>query len=305
LGTWTQTVENDAPTGSGFRKSLKTLCTTADASPAAGDLMFIRQKLEGQNLQSIKKGTSSASQISLTFWVKSNVTGTYVFELYDVDNARHICRTYTINSSATWEKKTIVLPSDTSGAFDNDNNESLNVNFWLGAGSTYTSGSLSTSWGSFANANRAVGQTNVAAATNNYWQITGVQLEANPVATDFEFRPIGVELQLCQRYYQVYGLKNQTGLVNMVQYSSTEIYGAFFLPVPMRAAPTADITNATNAFTKYANSAATNFSTFSVIAAGTTPEIVEMAATVSGTAGHACWIRANAATTKLGFTAEL
>jgi hypothetical protein len=202
LGTWTQSVENDAPTGSGFRKSLKMLCTTADASPAAPDVVRIDQLLEGQNLQQFAKGTSSAKQFSLSFWVKSNVTGTYIAELSDTDNTRQVSASYTISASATWEKKTITFPADTTGAFDNDNAESLQVRWWLGAGTDFTSGTLNTSWASSTNANRAVGQTNLASATNNYWQITGVQLEAGAVATPFEFEDYGVTLAKCQRYYE-------------------------------------------------------------------------------------------------------
>jgi hypothetical protein len=202
FGTWTQSVENDAPTGSGFRKSLKMLCTTAAASPAAGANLTPQYRLEGQNLQQFLKGTQSAQQFSLSFWVKSNVTGTYIVELDDQDNSRSVSASYTVNASATWEKKIIVLPADTTGAFDNDNAYSLGVNFWLGAGSNFMSGTLATSWQARTTANRVVGQVNLAAATNNYWQITGVQLEANPTASTFEHRPIGVELALCQRYYE-------------------------------------------------------------------------------------------------------
>jgi hypothetical protein len=202
LGTWTQSVENDAPTGSGFRKSLKMLCTTADASPAAGDYNLLVQRFEGQNLQQIAKGTSSAKQLTLSFWVKSNTTGTYILELWDADNTRNISKSYTISASATWEFKTLTFTSDITGVLDNDNARSLDVNFWLGAGSTFSSGTLNTSWNSNTNANRAVGQTNVAAATNNYWQVTGVQLEVGPAPTPFEFKPYSVDLDLCERYYQ-------------------------------------------------------------------------------------------------------
>jgi hypothetical protein len=202
LGTWTNSVENDAPTGSGFRKSFKNLCTTADASPSASDECFVSQKIEGQNLQQVLKGTSSAKELTLSFWVKSNVTGTYIAELYDNDNTRSVSKSYTISASATWEKKTITFPADTTGAFDNDNALSLYVNFWQGAGSNLTSGTLATSWGSVTTANRAVGQTNLAAATNNYWQVTGVQLEVGPAPTPFEFLPVQTEFALCQRYYQ-------------------------------------------------------------------------------------------------------
>lgn len=202
LGTWTQSVENDAPTGSGLRKSLKMLCTTADASPASTDLVRVDQYLEGQDLQRIAKGTASAQQLTLSFWVKTNVTGTYIVELVDVDNTRNVSASYTVAASATWERKTITFPADTTGAFDNDNALSLRVCFGLGAGPDLTGGTLQTTWATPTNANRYVGQTNLASATNNYWQVTGVQLETGVAATPFEFKSYGQELRECQRYYE-------------------------------------------------------------------------------------------------------
>ncbi len=203
MGTWTMTTENDAPTGSGFRKSAKVLCTTADASPAAGDYIQLYQVIEGQNLQSIRKGTASAQQLTLSFWVKSNVTGTYIIEFVDTDNTRSISKSYTISSSATWEYKTVTVPADTTGVLDNDNNGSFALYWWLGAGTTWTSGTLaSTTWVSPTSANRAVGQTNLASATNNYWQITGVQLEVGDTATPFEFKPFAEDLRQCRRYFE-------------------------------------------------------------------------------------------------------
>jgi hypothetical protein len=202
MGTWTQSLEADAPTGSGFRNSLKMLCTTADASPAADDQVRVEHLIEGQNLQQFLKGTSSAKPFALSFWVKSNVTGTYIVNLIDVPNSRSVSASYTISASATWEKKTITLPADTTGAFANDNAQNLQVRFFLGAGSNRTSGTLNTTWQTAVNANLAVGQTNLAAATNNYWQVTGVQLEAGSVATPFEFEDYGTTLQKCLRYYE-------------------------------------------------------------------------------------------------------
>ena len=201
-GTWTQSIENGAPTGSGFRKSLKMLCTTANASLSAGSLLQVRQQIEGQNLQQIKKGTAAAEQLTLSFWVKSNVTGTYIVSPYDNDNSRVVSKSYTINASGVWEYKTITFPADTTGAFDNDNNGSLFVRFMLAAGTTYTSGTLQTTWASDTAANVAPGQTNLASATNNYWQITGVQLEVGDTATPFEFKPFGEELKECERYFE-------------------------------------------------------------------------------------------------------
>lgn len=237
IGTWTQTVENDAPTGSGFRKSLKMLCTTANASLGAGAEGQIWQKFEGQNLQSIKKGTASAEQVTLSFWVKSNVTGTRIVELYDGDNTRQCSKSYTVDASGTWEKKVITFPADTTGAFDNDNALSLYCLFWLAAGTNFTSGTLGTTWSSATSANRAVGQVNTAAATNNYWQITGVQMEIGPVATAYEFRPYEIELVQCQRYYHVVG----TGDLHGSFYGGSAAMLFTHLPVTMRTAPTATI----------------------------------------------------------------
>jgi phage gp37-like protein len=225
LGTWTQSVEADAPTGSGFRNSLKMLCTTADASPAAADGLRIDQMFEGQNVQQFLKGTSSAKQFSVSFWVKSNVTGTYIVWLFDEDNTRHVAASYSVSASATWEKKTITFPADTTGAFNNDNARSLYLSFWLGAGSNFTSGTLATTWASYTAANAAVGQTNLAAATSNYWQITGVQLEAGAVATPFEFEQISDTLEKCQRYYET-SYFFEGGIFPVTDQSSVSVFDA-------------------------------------------------------------------------------
>jgi hypothetical protein len=235
MGTWTDTIENDAPTGSGFRKSWKTLCTTADAAPAAGDVILFQQQLEGQDVQRIRKGTSSAQQLTLSFWVKSNVTGTYVANLLDNDNSRSVSAQYTISASGTWEKKTITFPADTTGALDNDNAASLRPIWFLGAGTNFTSGTLNTTWASTTDANRAVGQTNLAAATNNFWQITGVQLEVGDTATEFEFKSYGQDLAECQRYYFRI---NVGSFGNGYNQGTTVTYGHFDFPQEMRAVPT-------------------------------------------------------------------
>ena len=245
LGTWTNSVESDGPSGSGLRKSSKVLVTTADAAPAASDLAIFAQPIEGQDLQRIAKGTASAQQLTLSFWVKSNVTGTYVVELEDYDNSRSVSGSYSVSASATWERKTITFPADVTGAFDNDNAASFSANFWLASGSNYTSGTLATSWGATTAANRAVGQTNLAAATNNYWQITGVQLEVGPAATPFEFKSFGQELRECQRYYQ-------TNLPAFgVTSSTTQFTTIISGPSEMRAGPGVSIFAGTNAVADY------------------------------------------------------
>lgn len=234
-GIYTQSVENDAPTGSGFSKSLKMLVTTANTTLSAGEIALMVQYFEGQNLQHFVKGTSNAKKFAIQFWVKSNVTGTYTCTLRDEDNIRSVSFLYTINASDTWEKKTAIIPADTIGAFDNDNAGSMRLSFCLMAGSDFTSGTLSTTWASTISANLHVGQTDLSAATNNYWQITGVQLEPE-VVTPFEFEPYETTLRKCQRYYQVIGAANATQLAAAACHSSTTARGTILF-TPMRVTP--------------------------------------------------------------------
>jgi hypothetical protein len=190
LGTWTQSQSTDTPTGQGFANSFKLDCTTADATPSASDYIIFQQRFEGQNLQYLKKGTADAVSLTASFWVKSNKTGTYIAELFDSTNSRQISKSYTVDVTDTWEKKTITYEGDTTGALNNGNAESLALNLWLGAGTTYSSGTLNTTWNTNVNANRAVGQVNLADDTANEWYVTGVQLEAGTTASDFEFLPV-------------------------------------------------------------------------------------------------------------------
>ena len=205
-GTWTFTQDTSVPSGEGFAYSYKWDCTTADGSLASGDYLIHRQNIEGQNLQQLSYGVSGAKSVTLSFWVKSNKTGTYVCELRKGDDSKHIGRTYAISSANTWEYKTVTFTGDTASALVNTNATGIKVHFWLAAGSSYTSGTLPASWASNTAANQAVGQTvNLADSTSNEWLITGVQLEIGEQATAFEHRSFGDELSACQRYYQVIG----------------------------------------------------------------------------------------------------
>ena len=176
-GTWTQSQSTTTPTGQGFAKSWKIDCTTADTSVAAASKNFLSYKFEGQDVQLFKKGTSNAEKLTLSYWIRTTVTGTYVAELYDTDNTRSISQTYTVTDSNTWQKIVLSFVADTSGTLTNDINESFVVNIWFGAGSNFTSGTLNTSWGTATNTNRAVGQVNGASSTSNEIYVTGLQLE--------------------------------------------------------------------------------------------------------------------------------
>jgi hypothetical protein len=240
LGTWTQSQSTDVPTGQGFATSLKMDCTTADATPSASDNLRIRTLFEGQNLQYLKKGTANALSLTASFWVKSTKTGTFICELVDSDNTRQISASYTVNTTNTWEKKTVTFAGDTTGVLNNDNAVSLQLVFWLGAGTDWTSGTLNTTWGSVVNANKAVGQVNLADDTANDWYITGVQLEAGTTASDFEFLPYDMNLQRCQRYcytFADYGSGNTvTNRAYSAQYSNGSMSRVVY-PTQMRALP--------------------------------------------------------------------
>ena len=217
----------------GFPNSLKHEVTTADTSIAAGELLQLSQTFEGQNLQALKKGYSDASSFTVSFYVKGTAK-TYVVEMYDGDNTRHVAKTFSVTSS--WSRVELTFPADTTGKFDDDNGLSLYLLIWLHAGSTYTSGTSPSTWASVTNANRAVGAESLFSATSNTFEITGVQLEVGEQATPFEHRSFGDELFACSRYY-----------TNLAQFNGDN-FGSFHgttagkvalkFPRVMRAAPT-------------------------------------------------------------------
>ena len=243
-GTWTISQSTTVPTGQGFATSLKMDCTTANGSLSANSELMVQQRIEGRNLQYLKKGTSSAESTTLSFWVRSNKTGTYICELQDVDNTRQISKSYTISVADTWEKKTITFPGDTTGALDNNSDRSLDCSFYLAAGSDLSSGTLSTTWTAKTDANRAVGQVNLADSTSNEWYITGAQLETGDTASEFEFLPFDVTFNKCHRYCLILGDAPGGTIYNYADdgvighyYNTTDFYPNFFFPVPMRSTP--------------------------------------------------------------------
>ena len=247
---FTQSQDTDVPTGEGFTSSLKMDCTTAAGSPDADDAIVIQQKIEAQDLQLLKYGTSNAEKVTLSFWVKATKTGTNVVWIYQNDDNRSQAQSYTVDSTNTWEKKVLVFNADTTGVIDNNSGEGFRISWWLTAGTNFTSGTLSTAWESHTAANNAVGQVNNADSTSNNWYLTGVQLEVGEFSSTtlppFQFESFAENLARCHRYCYVMGSADNaenggqftvgSGLVRSSGSARfTDIVGSY--PQPFRALP--------------------------------------------------------------------
>jgi hypothetical protein len=241
-GAYTISQSTDVPTGYGFANSFKIDCTTADASPAAGDLFTFEQRCEGQNFQVFNKGTSDAETFTLAFWIKSNLTGNFTVNLVDSDNSRRIGALVTISSANTWEKKVLNFAADTTGALGNDANDSFRVQFFLGVGTDFTSGTLPSAWEAATSANFAAGQTAfIGSNTSNELFITGLQLEvgtfdANTIQP-FQHEDVGTNLARCQRYFHDFTAVLWGKMISSFG-SYTYRRCDYSYPVKMRAIPT-------------------------------------------------------------------
>ena len=220
----------------GFGKALKLDCTTADTSIASDELLLLYQRFEGQFLQKMQKGFSTAKPVTLSFYVKGNANATYVAELLDADNSnRHINKSFSVTTSCS--RVSLTFPGDTTGKLDADNANSLRLHIWLHGGSNYTSGTLQTSWGSIVAANRAAGISSFFDSTDREFFITGVQMELGEVAQPFEHETFGDNLARCQRYYSKVQYSNWSGRVQ----SGNAYYMHDGFRQTMRANPTASI----------------------------------------------------------------
>ena len=245
-GTWDISQSTTAPTG--FSSSYKVDCTTADASLASSDFLFLEQRIEAQNLQHLSYGTSDAKKITLSFYVRSNKTGTYAIEFQHGDAGTNYWNnnTYTISAADTWEQKTITISGQTATAINNDTGIGLYVRWWLVSGTQYSSGTVTNDTWHQTDANRAAGQVNLADSTSNEFYLTGVQLEVGDTATEFEHRSYADELHRCRRFYQkITGTSYYGGFHAYT--GSTSIY-VQLIPA-MRAAPTVTNYNVRNGST--------------------------------------------------------
>jgi len=300
------TAQQDSSVPTGFINSVKCTTTTADASLSGTQFSYFSQRIEGFNVADLAWGTASAKPITISFWVRSSLTGTFGGALNNSNGTRSYPFTYTISSANTWEQKTITVDGDTTGTWLTDNNTGIGLIFGLGVGSTY-SGTA----GAWAGANyaSATGATSVISTLNATWYITGVQLETGSVATPFEQRPIGLELSLCTRYF--YRMRN--GVNNFYRFAlgdvrlSTEINGVFVLPNIMRGTRSLTISSASH----FAVAEANVNRTVTGIGIAETPlnsNWVFYTATVSSglTAGRCAQLISNSTTASyLDFSAEL
>ena len=301
-GTVTLSHETDSPDG--FSNSIKVTVTSAGTS--SGYAQFY-QKIEGQDLQRFAKGSSGAKKFAVSFYIKSKVTGNFVLDLYDSDNARSCQQIYTVNASQTWERKTVIIPADTTGAWDNDNNASLQIYWKVFAGDQ--SGALHTTWQAHTtNADRGVGQVNAIASNGDYVQITGCQLEVGDTATSFEHRSYGDELARCQRYYY----RMQNGSSGSYWVGHTSSYGGnnnimmIHLPVCMRDNPSLGTSSTASHFQLWGNATVENMSSLPTLrtSVGINPSVVAIDINHNITTGHTRILRFGSQA-YLEFSAEL
>ena len=199
-GTYTLTQETDSPDD--FQHSFKIDCTTADASPASGDYLFFQHRIEGQELQILNYGSSSAKTMTLSFYVKSNKTGNGSVGFFQTNNSfKHQSHQYTINSANTWERKSVTIVGDTSGVINDTTSRGFEIEWFLGGGTDYTSGSHQTTWTTLSSTNRGASNLTIGTSTDDFWSITGIQLEIGQNETGFEHEPFEATLRKCQRFF--------------------------------------------------------------------------------------------------------
>jgi hypothetical protein len=246
----------DAP--SGFVNSLKVTVTTADASLGASQVAAMRQAIEGFNVADLGFGTANAKTVTLSFWVKSSLTGTFGGALENGAQDRSYPFTYTISAANTWEQKSVTVAGDTSGTWLTNNGVGLRVNLGLGAGSSF-SGTAGAWTG--ADLYSATGATSVIGTSGATWYVTGVQLEVGTQATSFEYRQYQQELDLCSRYFTVLASGSGQGVLNGFCTSTTAFQGLVNLPVEMRTTPTLSASSGSIYYTIYTFSANSNITT--------------------------------------------
>ncbi len=295
---------SDAPTG--FINSLK-VTSSAATSLGSTDYYYIQQNIEGLNVSDFAFGTASAVTSTLSFWVKSSLTGTFGGVLSNSASNRSYPFTYTISSANTWEQKSVTIAGDTSGTWLTTNGVGLRVDFGLGVGTTYSG--TAGSWAGTTYVS-ATGATSVVGTNGATFYITGVQFEKGSTATSFDYRPYTTELQLCQRYYyRIFPAATNKILGSAQGYSATAGGAQIPFPTTMRIAPTALEQSGTASNYQMLNSAGSTVACSSVptFNASTTDSMAFVnTITASGlAAGIGSSMLTNSSAAYLGWSAEL
>ena len=296
------TLAQDTTSPANFTNSLKATVTTADSSIASGSSYRIQQMVEGYNMADLNWGTSDAQSVTLSFWVRSSVTGTFGGSVANGDYNRFNVFSYTISVADTWEYKTVTITGDTSGTWYTNTSIGIRLNFSLGAGSTLLASAGS--WGSSAKEG-VTGQTNVIATNSATFYVTGVQLQTGSGASNFEYLQFGQQMLLCQRYFYSLGGTAAYEFIahGMFTGTTTPLLRAE-LPVKMRSAPTL---STSGTFLTKAGSSNLATASFSVDQSAT--QTYSFSATVSGgssTIGYAALMFVNNSTAaRFNFSAEM
>ena len=253
-------------------------------SVTSGDIFGFGQIIEGFNAADFGWGTANAQTVTLSFWVRSSLTGAFGGAVKNDGDTRNYPFTYTINSANTWEHKTVTIAGDTSGTWNSTNGVGINIRFSLGCGTTYSG--TAGAW-TATNIWQPTGSTSVVGTNGATFYITGVQLEAGSVATSFERRSYGQELALCQRYFYLTNATNTSKNGGMwgTMYSTYTSHITGSLPVPMRVAPTATRGGSSDTF-YVSNITATSAGTFQNYASSTTNIDVEVTSMSTGVVGY-------------------
>lgn len=297
------TAQQSSTTATEFTNSL--LITSSSAySVLSGDQFIIQQSIEGLNVPDLAWGTANAKTVTLSFWVRSSLTGTFGGSIVNSGQSRSYPFTYSISSANTFEYKTITIPGDTSGTWLTTNGIGIRVYFGLGVGAT-NSGTAGTWAGTYYSS--ATGATSVVGTNGATFYITGVQLEVGSVATPFERRPYGTELSLCQRYYYSFVKGNSQNIGIGGYYNSSYLTTSVNFPVSMRAAPSLIQATGSNFYGIYANNTLDTFNSFDEGIQQPTVDLagLDVSSNVSGTAGHAGRLITNDASASIAFSSEL
>jgi len=271
-------------------------------SITSSDYFLIQQYIEGFNCADLNWGTANAKTITLSFWVRSSLTGTFGGSLANNGNNRSYPFTYTISSANTWEQKSITVVGDTSGTWLVTNGIGIRLTFGLGVGSTFSGTSGSWSGSTFLS---ATGATSVVGTNGATFYITGVQLEVGSTATSFDYRPYTTELALCQRYYYLHVSGTNQFIGTGWMYDANNFACAIHFPVTMRTAPTISATSGTNYYSFDRNGGTDSFNSLTISRPQLNATAMFNNSEVSGTAGNAGMTFTNNASAFISLQAEL